>query len=341
MVEKKKLLRTRIDAKEAKVGNYIHATPILSWDAEVVDAATLLFDAAVDILPVEKDKSIVGTVDGMGIAKLGLRMPLIKKLKVSDLKLLDSPHIEASAQVAKVIDAMHDFGIDLVPLFQMKEVAGVISYRDLLRGYLNWTPKRDVGRKFNKMASTRSAETDMPHLASLPASDFMGPHDPVTIRSKDSIVDALELMSQNKVSGLVVMDGNGYAGILSIRGILKAIADTKEEQKFTVSYIGLSKLNLQSHQQESIERIVSTEAPKLERLVNNKFTLVIHIKSYDKAGKKQKFSVHMRIEHPGKIITCSDDDWKIESALHKVFEHAENALRGRFHSDSQQRKHRE
>jgi len=168
----------------------------------------------------------------------------------------------------------------------------------------------------------------------------MGPHVPVTIRSKDSIVDALELMSHNKVSGLVVINGDQYAGVLSIRGVLKAIADLKEDSNFTVKYIGMSKLNLQPHQIGSIERIVATEAPKLERLVNNKFTLVLHIKSYEKMGKKQKFSVHMRVEHPGKLITCSDDDWKIESALHKVFEHAENSLRGRFHSDSQQRKHR-
>ena len=341
LVEKKKLLRTRIDASEAKAGKYVHATPILTWDAQVIDASALLFDANVDILPVEKDKSIVGTVDGMSLAKLGLRMPAIQKLKVSDLQLMDSPKIDANAQVAKVIDAMHDLNIDLVPVFQGKNVTGVISYRDLLRGYLNWTPKRDVGRKFNKMASTRSAEVDMPHLASLPASDFMGPHAPVTIRSKDSIVDALELMSQNKVSGLVVTTGDQYAGILSIRGVLKAIADLKEEQKFAVSYIGLSKLNLQPHQQASIDRIVLTQAPKLERLVNNKFALVIHIKSYDKPGTKQKFSVHMRVEHPGKLITCSDDDWKIETALHKVFEHAENALKGRFHSDSNLRKHKE
>ncbi len=341
LVEKKKLLRTRIDASEAKAGNYVHATPVLSWDTEVVDAASLLFDSAVDILPVEKEKSIIGIVDGMGIAKLGLRMPAIQKLKVSDLKLLNSPRIDAAAQVAKVIDTMHDVGVDLVPLFQGNNIAGVISYRDLLRGYLNWTPKRDVGRKFNKMASTRSAEVDMPHLASLPASNFMGSHKTITIKNNGSVVDALELMSQNKVSGLIVMNGDQYLGLLSIRGVLKAIADMKEEQNFTVNYIGLSKLNLQPHQKASIERIVSTEAPKLERLVNNKFNLAIHLKSYDKAGKKQKFSVHMRVEHPGKLITCSDDDWKIESALHKVFDHAENALRGRFHSDSNQRKHRE
>ena len=82
-----------------------------------------------------------------------------------------------------------------------------------------------------------------------------------------------------------------------------------------------------------LKKICSNESIKLQRLVHNEFSLIIHFKEYQKGGKQKKFSVHMRVEYPGKIVTVSQDDWDFETALHKAFDSAKNALLGKFRQE--------
>ena len=56
LVEKKKLLRSRIDASNTKIGKFVQATPLLSEHADILETAYLLASCNVDILPVESNK---------------------------------------------------------------------------------------------------------------------------------------------------------------------------------------------------------------------------------------------------------------------------------------------
>jgi len=58
--------------------------------------------------------------------------------------------------------------------------------------------------------------------------------------------------------------------------------------------------------------------------------LTIHIKSYDKQGGEQKFSVNLRIDFPSRVITSSQEDWDLETALRKTFNNAKNEVDKKF-----------
>ncbi len=330
LVEKKRLLRSRLDATKTKVGSYVQETPLLKEDADVLDTAYLMYQSNQYFLPVEKNKQIIGVLEGLDLANLAADLPEIKKLKVKDFKLLKPAKVNKGDPIASVIDLMQEESLDQVPIFENGRLSGIISYRDVLRKYLNWSPKRDVSAKFNKLASSKSAEVDMPHLASLPVSSFSTNENLVSTSSTQNIKSALSLMTGNRVSSLPVLDLGEFKGLLTVKNVLRCVASLKIPQEFNIQFVGLKELKLTEHQNMRLQEICSNEAFKLQRLVHNQFELIVHIKEYEKDGKQHKFSVNLRVEFPGKIVTVSQEDWVLETALHKAFDNAKNSLGSKF-----------
>lgn len=338
LVEKKRLFKSRLDISRTKLSGWIKRTPVLKEDADLLEAAYLLYQSNLDYVPVERDKKIVGIINGLDLARRALELPELKKAKVGDVHLLKLEGVKASDPLGEVISLMYKEKVDHVPVFDKGELYGVISYKDLIRKYLNWSPKRDVSAKFNKMASTRSAEADMPHLASLPVSSFSTNDNLLVTTLGENLRKAVDLMGEKKVSDLLVLEEKKFLGILTISNILRKIASLRVPKNYNIQFIGLNAAKLEPYQKYNFKKIAANEAFKLQRKINNEFVLVIHLKEYGKGGKQQKYSVHMRLEYPGKIITSEQEDWDLETALRKAFNNAKNEVKSRFRGDSSRRK---
>ena len=283
-----------------------------------------------DYVPVQKDKQIIGVVTGVALAQLAAALPEAKSWKVSDIKYVKPFKVTKNDPLSKAMEVMHDEHIDHVPIFDQGKLYGVMSYKDVVRKYLNWSPQREVSAKFNKMASSRSAETDIPRLGSLAVSSFSTNDNVLTITENKSLKEAVTIMVQHNVADLVVMQGEEFKGLLMVKNILRRIGSLKIPQNFNIQFVGMNTVGLESYQIYNIQKIASNEAFKLQRKIHNEFKLVVHIKEYEKDGTKHKYTVNLRIEYPGRIVTSSDDDWDIETALRKAFENAQNELEKMF-----------
>ncbi|MEK6950198.1 MAG: CBS domain-containing protein [Nanoarchaeota archaeon] len=355
LVEKKRLLRTRLDAAEAKLGKYVQKAPTLNEDAEVIETAYQLFQSNLDFAPVEKNKAIIGVVEGVDVALAALQLPEIQKLLVSDIKLVKPSKVAKDDPISRAIEVMHDEHIDHVPVYDLGKLFGILSYKDLLRRYLGWTPYRDYSTRFNKMAGNKVVEAEMPSLAALPVGTFCTKDNLLITRPGAFLRDALAVMKKNNVHDLIVQQGDILVGLLSVKNVLRRIGSLKIPQNFNIQFIGLNQLHLEPQQKDNVQKICSHEAFKLQRKIKNEFVLVVHLKEYESGGtgkkepgrdkgkrskaerleergKQHKYSVHIRMEFPGQILTVSQDDWEIEAALHKTFDNAQNALEKKFKS---------
>lgn len=363
LVEKKRLLRSRLDAAEAKLGKYIQRAPTLNENADVIETAYQLFQSNLDFAPVEKNKAIVGVVEGVDVALAALQSPAvpeIQKALVSDIKLVKPSKVSKDEPVARALEVMHDEHIDHVPIYDQGKLLGILSYKDLLRRYLGWTPYRDYSTRFNKMAGTKMAQPDMSSLAGLPVSNFCTKDNLLTTRPGALLREALAVMQKNNVHDLIVLQGDILVGLLTVKNVLRRIGSLKIPQNFNIQFIGLNQLHLEPAQKQNLQKICSNEAFKLQRKIKNEFVLVVHLKEYEQGGvgkkekgpgagstgrkkaereegreagaKQHKYSVHIRVEYPGQILTVSQDDWDMETALHKTFENARNALEKKFKS---------
>lgn len=338
LIEKKKLLRSRIDPSRTKISHLVQKTPLLSEHADIIETAYLMFQSNVDFLPVERNKQIIGVVTGLELAKLASRLPEVSHLKVSDVKYTKPRIVRKDDAVATAIEVMYKDRVEQIPVFVKGKLYGVISYRDLMRKYLNWSPKRDVSAKFNKVMGTRSAEVDIVHLSNLPVSSFSTNENLLTVQFNQSLKNAVQLMTKRKVSDLLVMQDNQFLGVLAVKNILRRVGSLKIPKNYNIKFIGLNKVDLQPHEKYNVKKIAANEAFKLQRAIHNEFTLTIHIKEYEKEGHQHKYSVNLRVEFPGQIVTSTQEDWVIETAVRKAFNNAKNYVKKKYKGDGSRRK---
>jgi len=333
LIEKKKLLKSRIDVTKTKIKNYVQNTPILNENADIIETAYLMYQSNIKHVPVEREKKIIGVVSSLDLVRLAIKLPEMKKVKVKDIKLSKTAKLNKTDPIATAMTIMHQERVDHLPVFDQGKVYGIISFKDILRRYLNWSPKRDVSAKFNQMASSGGSLADMPKLDQLPVSDFSTNDNLFNLQSNESLVNATKVMVDNRLSDLLVMENNEFVGLLTVKNILRNVSSLKVPKNYNIKFVGLNDTKLNPYQKYTVKKIASNEAFKLQRKINNEMNLVIHLKDYDKGGK-QKFSIHLRIETPGQMISSEQHDWDLETALRKVFNNAKNSVKKKFRGDS-------
>lgn len=339
VVERKRLLRSRFDASTAKIGGYIHRTPILNEHADIIEAAYTLYLSDADFLPVESNKKIVGVLAALDLAALAAELPETKSFKVSDVKLVKAERLDKDDPISAAIDIMYKARIDQVPVFEKGKLYGIVSFRDVLKRYLAWTPNKEVSAKFSKdLGGSKGGEGEKANLALLPVSSFSTNENLVSINREARLRDALSLMKKQNVSSAMAMDGNAVAGLLTLKNILRLVGSLQIPQNFNVRFVGLNDVGLDPYQKNNIKKITSNEAFKLQRQIQNEFSLVIHIKDYTKSQRERKYSVTLRLEFPGQLLTATQYDWRVETALRKTFDNAKNAAKKKFRGDSSRRK---
>ncbi|GEM_PF-622243 len=341
IIEKKGLLRSRLDVSKTKINNFVHRTPLINEHADVIETAYALFQADSDFVPVESNKKIVGVLAALDLAKLAAELPETQSLSVSDLKLVKGEKLELNDPVSKATEIMHKARVDQVPVFDGKKLYGIVSFRDLLQKYLAWSPNREFSSKFDKMSgSSKSSEPDRPNLSMLPIKSFSTNQNMVTVSKKTSLLEAVNLMAKDHVSSAIVMDGEKFEGLLTIKNIMRVVGSLKIPENFNIRFVGLKDVGLLAHQKEAVQKIASNEAFKLQRAIQDDFSMVVHLKDHTKSGRERKYSISLHIDAPGQQFTVNEFDWRIEDAMHKAFDNAKNVLKRKLKGNKKGEKSR-
>src|SRR3989344_3382456 len=339
VIEKKGLLRSRLDVSKAKINNFVHRTPLVNEHADVIETAYTLFQADSDFVPVESNQKIVGVLSALDLAALAVALPETKEFTVADVKLVKGEKIEKNDPVSKAVEVMHKARVDQVPVFEGKKLYGIVSFRDVLQKYLNWIPTRETSAKFDKVrGGSKGAESDKPNLAMLPIQSFSTNQNIVTVSKTAALSQAVGLMVKNNVSSALVMDGDRFEGLLTLKNVLRLVGSMQIPENFNIRFVGLNDVGLLAHQKEAVQKIASNEAFKLQRAIQDDFSMVVHIKDHTKSGREHKYSITLHVDAPGQTFTVNEFDWRIEDALHKTFDNAKNVLKRKLKGEKSRKK---
>jgi len=100
-----------------------------------------------------------------------------------------------------------------------------------------------------------------------------------------------------------------------------------------LQFVGLNKLAIE--EQMTVNQLATKEFEKVERMLHNIVSMIVHIKEYAKEGGKNKYSLHVRVMAPTAIIeSCKSQDWDLTRALRKSFEDIQNQIQHKFHSNA-------
>ncbi|MBI2546775.1 hypothetical protein HYV81_06375 [Candidatus Woesearchaeota archaeon] len=104
-----------------------------------------------------------------------------------------------------------------------------------------------------------------------------------------------------------------------------------------IQVIGMDELD--DMEIDAVDRLSDRYYNKIGRKLKKLSGIAIHIKKYNKAGKQQKCSVHVKAV-AGKRVFASTKavDWYLNTALHKAFEDILRQVEHEFHVDDQHQK---
>ena len=93
--------------------------------------------------------------------------------------------------------------------------------------------------------------------------------------------------------------------------------------------------NLNGKERKIATKLSNEYYSKIQRLIKTPLSLRIHIKEYEKEGKRKKYSINIEAVGSGKEFDSSSWDWDFARAIHKAMIKIENEIEHRFHSSEQ------
>jgi len=217
MVDKRKFLKSRLDAKIMKVKKIVTKVPILSPGDSETEAARLLDTSDMHSLPVVEDGEVLGVVHARDILK-SLK-PSLQKYRLSDVTTTKVFTLDEDEWISKAINRFREKNFDHVPILDKKgNLIGIVATTDLLEKYFAHPPGRMAGMGSRGAAAAPAKEFD---FSRLPIKNEMSllVH---TMSGSDTLSRAIDTMFAEHLSSVIVVDGKKPVGIVTVKDLLEA-----------------------------------------------------------------------------------------------------------------------
>lgn len=226
MADKRKFLRTRLDAKKMKVKHVLTRVPHLSLEDSDQEAVRLINAGDVHTIPVIEGGKVLGVVHARDVLKTMISG--FKGYRLQDISTSKLFSLNEDEPISKAINRFREKGFDHVPVVDKKgNLIGIVSTTDLLEKYFAHPPKRQGGSGLFGPASHPVKEFS---FARLPIKNEMSllVH---TLTMKDSISKAVDTMVEEHVSSMVIVDGTKPVGIVTLKDLLLSVPANAAPQR--------------------------------------------------------------------------------------------------------------
>ena len=93
--------------------------------------------------------------------------------------------------------------------------------------------------------------------------------------------------------------------------------------------------DLEPLEQTIVKGIAQEYFPILQRNVHNDIDVLVHVKPYTKGGKREKYSIHLKVVYAGNVFNIDKvHDWDLPRAVHESFVAMLNLIKKDFRNDS-------
>ena len=82
-------------------------------------------------------------------------------------------------------------------------------------------------------------------------------------------------------------------------------------------------------------KLLNEYYPKIERKIKNIISLKVHIKEYEKEGKRKKYSINIKVVNSTDVFEANANNWDFARTMHKVLNKIENEIENRLHPSEQ------
>lgn len=218
IVNQRQLVRSHIK-DGAKVRSLVRSAPRVSRHDGVREVARVLVESGAKIAPVFEGEQLWGVITEDDILKAVLEN--LDALTVDEIYTEDVVSVNTDTNIGRAINLLRENSISRIPVVDNNgRLSGMVTTHDIADFAI-----RDMERQ---QKGDRSGDRD--RILDIPVSNIM--NSPVeTIRTDESVSDAVEQMLDYDYAGLVVIknDDRFVAGIITKTDVLRALTYTEEE----------------------------------------------------------------------------------------------------------------
>jgi CBS domain-containing protein len=296
----------------AKANSLAFFVPKLSPKTTIEEAARLMIEYRIRVLPIVEKKSPIGVIQALSIIQL-MKEQGFPKIKAKDFMTRNPITLSSDDLASKARNLMIRKKIDHLPVVIENELHGILTSNQIVYNMFQVTETIDRSeliseqqRKFN-----------------FPIKHLMDYH-PLTCTNNDHITTILDAMIQQKTTYTLVTLWKEVHGIITYRDYMKLITEQLEPLDVPLYIIGLPDDPFEAE-------IVKSKFYKIITLLRKSFPFIEEakavIKTFSEGTKKtRRFEVRVSIITPKKTYAYSEKGWelpqifdKLSSKLKKLF----------------------
>jgi CBS domain-containing protein len=224
MLDKRSLIRSRIDLSSTKVRKFVAKTATLTEDMELERAAELMFDSDFHVLPViDQNRKLLGIAGARDVLE-ALQDKLTQR--ASELGTMKLMTLKDSDPIGKAIALLYQKKIDHIPLVdETGKLAGITSLVDIFRFHMASPQGSNPGRggKHGRTSKSGQDSGERSSYDSMPLQNIMT-RAVVTASPDTKGMQIVKLLKEGQVSDIVLVKDDVPVGIVTSKDLLREVA---------------------------------------------------------------------------------------------------------------------
>jgi CBS domain-containing protein len=323
------LLRN-VDLTTTKVSSVSRSAPSVGPTDSFKTIVRMMRDSDVRMLPVMEKGKMLGVVTAQEVISRLQSHDGFSRADAKSLATFNPLVISDSADLGKAVQQMRGGNIRKLPVVDSKQKPiGVIRIEDVATDVLLGLDRSS--RESFKMGAGRQSVARKPGLA-LNVKSVMDVDVPI-VSSNEKGKKIVQLMAK-QINPVVLVSGNGVAGIISAQSILDAYLNgASAESASMVSPVQISHLpDLDEIDVSFVHSLLTRTYGKVERILKGEHSMNAVFKQTNKAGLRAKTEVKLTVEGAGRRFNASASEWKVRLAVKQACEALEHEVEKAYKS---------
>lgn len=305
-----------------KANTLVSIVPKLSPRSTVVEAARLMVENHIRVIPIVERHSLLGVIEAFSIIELMMKQGF-SKIKTKEIMTRNPITLSSDDLTSKARKIMVRKNIDHLPILIKNELNGILTSNQIVYNMFHVTETFDRSELISE--PQRMLSFPIKHLVDT---------NPLTCTTNEKISTIFDEMIKQKTTYALVTLWKEVHGIITYRDYMKLINELIEKTDVPIYIIGLPN--------DSVEaKIAKTKFSKIIRLLRKSFPFIeeakVVIKTFSEGAKKtRRYEVSVSIITPKKNFAYSEKGWE----LFKIFDSLSNKLKKMFTIQRKKDSHR-
>ncbi|MFB6265894.1 MAG: CBS domain-containing protein [Candidatus Nanohaloarchaea archaeon] len=322
--------KLRSDPSTTKVDDLVHRPPTLEGGESLVELASLRIDSGRKGFALLNGGKLEGVVGEREMVTGAKNAEEFDGVSVSDVMVRDLLTVESGERFETARKKMRDNNVSrLVVVDGDGNLEGVITSLDTLRAMV---PRDEMsggtGQKskgFPRGSGDRKGEKES--MSDIPVRELMQAADEIDaeiIQGGGSLKDAVETVERSGATELVVVEDREPVGLVTLKDVIDFVASHEQVEALRVELAGPEVPEEKAAIHSKIENKVRGS---LGRILRNPEELRVHMKKYEKDGKRHKYSLNFKLFSELGTVTVNTHGWDLLDAVDDGLEKLEKVVK--------------